>query len=860
MYFEDVKKFDIEKNIYDLNEFYAHLKEDGREKLKDHIDLVYSYFLKLCKEKNLDHVFLRLEKRFFKSSDKLAIELWKELIVNAIYMHDVGKVNEQFQLFKMKNEKFKDIDTLTVNSKHSMLSACIYFDYYLERVKGIEKSSSSIIILFLTLNSYIISKHHGTLENFSGFKEKFLDAFSDYREKAILYRSYKGKLKEKSEGFFEKVYKNIEKAMVDFEKNEKWKSIEVYIYSKLLFSLLTASDFYATSNYSTGKKIDYMGTIKDINKYYSIYKNSEIYEKIQLHKQYLKGNGESHFKKNDINRLRTEMFLEAEENLEKAINENIFYLEAPTGAGKTNISINLAFKLLEKCKNLNKIFYIFPFNTLVEQTKKSLDDVFQSNKEIEREIAVINSITPIMTEDKEEDGKEIYNKELKKKVDYDKSLLDRQFFHYPIVLTTHVNLFTHLFGNSRESVFLMSHIANSVIILDEIQSYRNNIWKEIIIFLKKYAEVLNIKIIIMSATLPRLDKLTDSDKSFVKLIKNRGNYFENPLFKNRVKLDFSLLNEEAPMEKIKEKVISISKNSNKNILIEFINKNTSMDFFKALIETSKSEKIKRKLLLITGDDNKAERNKIIKQVKTEKNIILVATQVIEAGVDIDMDIGFKDISILDAEEQFLGRINRSCKKEDCTVYFFNLDKATYVYKGDYRKEKDITLLNKEIRDMLVNKDFSEFYDLVMERIEEGLSKENDRNIDEFRKEMILKLDFQGIEKRMQLIEDEDKEYQIFLSRNIELENGEILNGYEVWEKYVELLKDNSLGYAEKKVKLSIVNEKMNYFIYKVEHLSISYNDFAGNIYYIKNGQDYFTEGKFDRDKLNRSETIGCDIL
>lgn len=34
-----------------------------------------------------------------------------------------------------------------------------------------------------------------------------------------------------------------------------------------------------------------------------------------------------------------------------------------------------------------------------------------------------------------------------------------------------------------------------------------------------------------------------------------------------------------------------------------------------------------------------------------------------------MDIGYKDISMLDSEEQFLGRINRSCKKTGCKVYF-----------------------------------------------------------------------------------------------------------------------------------------------------------------------------------------------
>ena len=47
---------------------------------------------------------------------------------------------------------------------------------------------------------------------------------------------------------------------------------------------------------------------------------------------------------------------------------------------------------------------------------------------------------------------------------------------------------------------------------------------------------------------------------------------------------------------------------------------------------------------------------------------------IEAGVDIDMDIGYKDISRLDSEEQFMGRINRSAKRRG-TVYFFDMDDA-----------------------------------------------------------------------------------------------------------------------------------------------------------------------------------------
>lgn len=66
---------------------------------------------------------------------------------------------------------------------------------------------------------------------------------------------------------------------------------------------------------------------------------------------------------------------------------------------------------------------------------------------------------------------------------------------------------------------------------------------------------------------------------------------------------------------------------------------------------------------MTGNSNIQERKDIINEIKELESVILVATQVIEAGVDIDMDIGYKDISRLDSEEQFMGRINRSCKKK-----------------------------------------------------------------------------------------------------------------------------------------------------------------------------------------------------
>ena len=75
-----------------------------------------------------------------------------------------------------------------------------------------------------------------------------------------------------------------------------------------------------------------------------------------------------------------------------------------------------------------------------------------------------------------------------------------------------------MFSNRRESVFGFSQLINSVIVLDEIQSYKNKIWSEIIIFLEVFAQILNIRVLIMSATLPNLEVLTGKENNVTYLV------------------------------------------------------------------------------------------------------------------------------------------------------------------------------------------------------------------------------------------------------------------------------------------------------------------------------------------------------
>jgi CRISPR-associated endonuclease/helicase Cas3 len=545
-----------------------------------------------------------------------------------------------------------------------------------------------------------------------------------------------------------------------------------------------------------------------------------------------------------INLLRNKMFREAEQNLLQNLDKNIFYLEAPTGSGKTITSINLALKLLEEKKEINKLFYVFPFNTLVEQTKNVFEDIFGDTLKIE----VINSITPITVEEADQENQES---------NYQKSYMNRLFFHSPAIITTHVALFNILFGTSKEDNFPLWQLANSVIILDEIQSYNNHLWWYMVEFFEKYASLLNLKIIIMSATLPKLDYFLEHKNNFVDLIRphKRNDFFEHPLFKDRVKTDFSLLNQKINHENLYE--ILQKQPKNKKILIEFIKKQSAREFYTLIKEDFDN------VYELSGDDNKAYRQYVINESKKDKPLIIVATQVIEAGVDIDMDIGFKDISTLDSEEQFMGRINRSCLREG-KVYFFNLDDVAKIYRGDHRLGFD--LKSEKYQAILENKNFAAYYEEVLAQIKKSGDKNHNgllTNHENF-SVLLTKLNYKAISQTMTLINAQNFTlyfpFQIDISQyqgvkefeNIEdifLTNG-FLDGQKVWDEFKALNEIES--FSKKEVQKSKINSLMQFFTFSLLKFNpkqqLPYYSYEFGGYFFIDDLSFIENGKFNRAK------------
>lgn len=839
----------IEDIIVKPELFYAHCdRGNGKnpEILKEHVDRCYHYFEELWEHKNFKAVFENFQKELAPELSDEGIKLFYSLIVNVIIFHDCGKINPRFQSIKMKNtlKKWTAIDCLD-GTKHSILSAAIYFDYFYEKIQEslLSKDEKNMIHVFMLVNAYVISRHHGNLSRF----EEFLEEFQPNRQLADIFSCM-------NQGNFTEVYHGPfckrDRHMMNMPRQntriyhsflEKQSShAGLYTYIRFLFSVLVSCDYYATSEYDNGIQMSAFGTIE----------NTEFatqYEQSERVKQIRRLNPESCVDdKKDINILRNRMFYEAEQTLLKNKDTNIAFIEAPTGAGKSNLAMNCSLKLLDK--NINKIFYVYPFNTLVEQNYDTLEKIY-GQTDIFKSIAVINSITPIPLNGTRKFWENLDKEENEKF--YQKALLDRQFLNYPFILTTHVNLFQIMFGCEREAAISFYQLAGSVVVLDEIQSYKNVLWTEIMMFLQCYSRLLNMKIIIMSATLPKLDMLTGNHEKVVNLIENPEKYFQDARFKKRVALSYELLypDRKTEMKELYAHVLGQAQKGRK-LLMEFITKTSAEKFYHMLTESGRED---LQIFCMTGDDNQIDRKRILREMDTadkDKAVILVATQVVEAGIDIDMDIGYKDISKLDSEEQFIGRINRNFKRKG-VVYFFDMDNESGIYKEDYRVDTAYTLRKDEMKQLLADKNFGKYYDYILKGIRKYRNdRKNENGIEAF-VDNVKKLDFVWISQKMKLIDkNDDWKMSVYFAREITTDTGEIIDGKQVWERYRELLSDMTMNYAKKQILLSEVKSKMSYFIYQIKiDNSLDYNDRIGELYLIEDAEQYFENGRLNTDKF-----------
>lgn len=866
-------------------DYFAHISHDnkGKETLIEHSTIVSDYCLKLIDAHGIEILFDSLIENLTQNLPVKNYEdfnyIFKECFLAAILYHDLGKVNPNFQFLRMVNESFTQEKNLSIQSNHSFLGSYLYVSIFLKKIfenVKFEKEEKVLLYFIVLLFSSAIVKHHSSTIDLSfDFDEQQVDdCFSFLKIYSIQFDKDFGK------NFFFNALKILE-GFNNLVKDKTEVNFNLFATTKLLYSLLTASDFYATNEFMTKIEINVFGilskpekeklierfkTVKPYNK--DLYSKLEHYQSIPFEKLTERNN-------QNMNILRQKLTAEMISTLREHSANRCFYLEAPTGAGKTNLSLAFTTELMNVDSSLNKVFYVFPFTTLITQTFKSIKETLEIDN---------NSIIQLHSKAGfHEKGDGTYGNE--KRI-----YLDNLFVNNPIALLSHVRFFDILKGNEKESNYLLHRLCNSVVIIDEIQTYNPEHWDKIVYFLANYAQLFNIRVLIMSATLPKIDALHKNLKgSFISLISNRDQYFSNQNFAGRVSFDFTLADKNRPDNEEKENYLielsdfmiekaeqyASSNDENVKVLIEFITKKTAALFFRIINEDSRFRDYK--ILLLSGDILEFRRKQIINSIKQQEypKVIVVSTQVVEAGVDIDMDLGFKDRSLIDSDEQLAGRINRNALKENCFVYLFDCDQTSTIYGSDsrYKVQQTDRDIFDDYKEILVKKQFHALYEKVFEQ-----KSKNMRNVfhaDNSYYQHFKNFNFSKLHTDFKLIEDNDSQ-QLFIPIQIpvssfenisDLEKMEVLSdemesvdGAKVFEYYEKLIKMEYDDFTIKKIELKNLGSIMSQFcisIYRKQldslvHLLHPEKSKYGFNYLLHWDLCYSPEYGFDSQKINTS--------
>ena len=289
----------------------------------------------------------------------------------------------------------------------------------------------------------------------------------------------------------------------------------------------------------------------------------------------------------------------------------------------------------------------------------------------------------------------------------------------------------------------------------------------------------------------------------------------------------------------------IDEKKDKNILIIVNTIKLSQELFKYINE-NKDKNDDRKLVYLSTSVIPKSRLERIENIKNkESKNIVVSTQMVEAGVDIDMDVVIRDMAPLDSINQSAGRANRENRGEYLgEVYLVKIkdnDKlvAKYIYRDDILLESTKSVLKD--KDVIYEQD----YKLIGEEYFLNLNKNKSNNMSDKLEKDIYELEFEEVSKNFKLIEEQNK-VQLFIELDEE--------ATEVWNKYKTYLSIEDKFQRKNKLE-SIKGEFYKYVI------SIFKNKCKENI---DNNMGFVSkyqlENTYDNDLGYKTEEDSCLIF
>ncbi len=411
------------------------------------------------------------------------------------------------------------------------------------------------------------------------------------------------------------------KPELPFRNNCKRLAFQISFFTRMLYSALVDADFLDTEKFYDPQRFSQRG------KYLSL---TDIDKLLSKRLNELQNEGDN----SEINMIRKEVnkfcLLAANDN------PGLFSLTVPTGGGKTLSS--LAFSVKHAIKyNKKRIIYVIPFTSIIEQNA----NVF---RKIVGESVILEHHCNFESADE----------------DYFTRLASENW-DAPIVVTTNVQFFESLFANRPGRCRKLHNIANSVIILDEVQCLPDNLLLPCIETLRELSLHYKCSIVLCSATQPAI-QLRDDFKAG---LENVREIIANPdeLAKKLKRVRINILDKQTD-----EQLIARFEKYEQFLCIVNTRKHAHMLYEK--LKSVCSENVFHLSTLMYPVHRSKVLSHIRKLLRKGKPCRVISTQLVEAGVDIDFPVVFRSIAGLDSIAQAAGRCNREGKRQTGDVYVF----------------------------------------------------------------------------------------------------------------------------------------------------------------------------------------------
>ncbi len=636
---------------------------------------------------------ISLDQMYAKTGFQLSATALRDLLELVVKLHDLGKYTSYFQHYLLKQEPIDN--TL---KQHARIGG--YTAYQLLKEQDRKQATLALFVIFL---------HHSKLIGFDNFSEKInSDAqrvFSEhYRDIEDIIPAIESEL---AVGDLLKHLQIPDDSEVMFLCDEisGEASVDNYFLINYLFSLLIEADKLDASQTSLYPRKSISSTLVDIRF----------------------GSPEAMLSKANLESLSTDElrnFCRAEVISQLAdpaiLDTYIFTLTAPTGIGKTMTALDFALKLKAMIREDTfepQVIYALPFINIIEQGLREYSKVLAENG---ARIVGHYQYADIFgaQDDSDEDG-------------YQQKLMQIDTWQGDFIITSFVQFFETLIGNRNKLLKKFNHLAGSIIILDEVQTLRLDQMPLIGAALFYLAKFLKARIVLMTATKPKIFDLAAKEilnKEGEKVIARELLVSHQQVFArfNRTSLH-PLLNEltgekEEKTQQFVDNVFANQWSDEQSCIIVCNTVKRSVGVFEAVSEYLENNELTNPIFYLSTNIVPAHRLERIEQIRVAIEAgeapILVATQVVEAGVDLDFSMGFRDLGPIDSIIQVAGRVNRNndLKRSGSPLHIVDFGECTSIYGKLTDHQSRQALANKE---SIPESDYlslvNQYFDSVSER-------------------------------------------------------------------------------------------------------------------------------------------------